>query len=229
MQKKENPLMNLLLNIVIPSVILIKFSSNDYLGPVNGLITAISFPLGYGLFSLIKNKKVNYISIIGLISVLLTGVFGVLKLDAEWIAYKEAGVPLIIGLAVLISLKTPFPLVKKLLYNDQVLNTQKINATLQVNNNQQRFEKRLVISTFLLACTFFLSSGLNFILAKIMLISEPGTEAFNTELGKMTAYSFPIIAIPSMIFMVGVLYYLIRSITLLTGLKFTEIFTVEIK
>lgn len=229
MQKKENPIINLLLNIVIPSVILIKFSSSEYLGPVYGLITAISFPFVFGLVSLIKNKKVNYISIIGLISVLLTGVFGVLKLDAEWIAYKEAGVPLIIGLAVLISLKTPFPLVKKLLYNDQLLNTQKIDTTLQAYDNQQRFEKRLVISTFLLACTFFLSSGLNFMLAKIMLISTPGTEAFNNELGKMTAYSFPIIAIPSMIFMVGVLYYLIRSITSLTGLKFTEIFTVEIK
>ena len=229
MQKKENPLFNLLLNIVIPSIILIKFSSAEFLGPVNGLIIAIAFPLVYGLFGLVWYKKVNYISIIGLISVLLTGVFGVLKLNAEWIAYKEAGIPLVIGLAVLVSLKTPFPLVKKFLYNDQILNTHKIDTILRIQNNQHRFERRLFISTILLSCSFFLSSGLNFILAKVMLISEPGTVAFNSELGKMTAYSYPVIAIPSMIFMIGVLYYLIRSITLLTGLKFTEIFSVERK
>lgn len=227
MQNKENPFLSLLLNIVIPSVILIKFSSPEFLGPVYGLIIAIAFPLVYGLLGLAWHKKVNLISIIGLISVLLTGVFGLLKLNADWIAYKEAGVPLVIGLAVLVSLKTPFPLIKKLLYNDQILNTEKIDLILQHRNNQHHFERRLMISTLMLSCSFFLSSGLNFILAKVMLISEPGTAAFNSELGKMTAYSYPIIAIPSMILLMGVLYYLIKSITFLTGLKFTEIFSAK--
>ena len=37
--------LNLIVNIVIPVVILTKFSSAEKLGPLYGLLTAISFPI----------------------------------------------------------------------------------------------------------------------------------------------------------------------------------------
>ena len=41
----------------------------------------------------------------------------------------------------------------------------------------------------MIASSFFLSAVLNYSLAKILVKSQPGTEAFNAELGRMTALS----------------------------------------
>ncbi len=222
-KKKENPLYNLLLNIVLPSLILIKFSKPEYLGSFKGLILALSLPLIYGVYELIKNKKVNIFSIIGLISIMLTGTLGLLSLDSKWIVLKETATPLIFGIIILISLKTPFPVIKKLLINDKLLNMKKINSLLSEKNLTEKFEKRITISTIMLAGSFFISSVLNNILAKIILVSAPGTTAFNEELGKMTAYSFPVIALPSMCILMLILLFIFSSIKSLTGLKFSEI------
>mgnify|MGYP001312925642 CR=1 FL=1 len=42
--------LNLIVNIIIPVVILTKFSSAEKLGPLYGLLTAISFPIVYSNF-----------------------------------------------------------------------------------------------------------------------------------------------------------------------------------
>ena len=223
-EKQENPIANLILNIAVPSIVLIAFSKEKYLGPVYGLMVAFIFPISYGTFGLIKARKVNTLSVVGLIGIALTGTFGLLKLDAKWIALKEAGIPFLLGLFVLISTKTPFPVVKKLIVNKRVLNMKKVNAALQERDTMVEFEQKIAIYTALLSSAFFLSSALNFILAKIMLVSEPGTSAFTEELGKMTAYSFPVIALPSLAIMLFIFYLIMRSITRLTGLRYDEIF-----
>ena len=51
--KKSNPLLELLINIVIPSVILMKFSGEQDLGAVGGLLVALAFPLMFGAFELL--------------------------------------------------------------------------------------------------------------------------------------------------------------------------------
>ena len=219
----ENPFLNLILNIVLPSFILIKLSGIEYLGIVRSLILALSFPILYGSFGLLKNKKINFFSILGLVSIILTGTFSLLSLDVKWIAFKEAGIPFLLGIIVLISLKTSFPIVKRLLLNDQILNLDNINSQLAETGNTRVFEKRITISTFMLAGSFFISSFLNSLLVKIMLRSEPGTTAFNEELGLMTAYSFPVIAIPSLTIIILIFFYIIRSIMTLTGMKFSDI------
>jgi len=63
-QQKSNPLLDLLISIVIPSIILMKFSGEEHLGTVNGLIVALSFPLFYGLYERWTQKKFNIISLI---------------------------------------------------------------------------------------------------------------------------------------------------------------------
>jgi hypothetical protein len=220
--KKENMLINILMNIVIPTLILTKLSGAQYLGPVWGLVVALAFPVVYGLKDFISNRKINFFSALGIFSVLLTGGIGILKLPTEYYAIKEAAIPGLIGLVVLISTKTRFPLVKTFIYNDTILNVEKIAAALKAHNKTEAFEKTLRIGSYLLAASFFLSSTLNYILAKMIVMSPAGTEAFNIEVGKMNAISFPVIAVPSMIIMVLSLMYIFRSIRLLTGLTFEE-------
>jgi len=222
-RKKENMWINILMNILIPSLILTKLSGAQHLGPVWGLVAALAFPLGYGLRDFIINRKINFFSGLGIVSVLLTGGIGILKLPTEYYAIKEAAIPGLIGLMVLFSTKTRFPLVKTFIYNDTILNVDKISAALSEHNKTDLFEKSLRFGSHLIAGSFFLSSTLNYILAKIIVMSPAGTEAFNIEVGKMNFYSFPVIAVPSMIIMVGTLMYIFRSIRLLTGLTFEEV------
>lgn len=221
--KKENLLLNVLLNIVIPTLILMKLSGEQHLGTQWAVVVALAFPITYGLRDFIINRKFNLFSALGFISVLLTGGISLLQLDPQYIAIKEAAIPGLIGLVTLISIKTRYPLVKTFLYNDTVLKVDKIAAALKKHGTEAEFEKTLRNSSYLVAASFFLSSALNYILAKILVVSPPGTEAFNAELGKMTALSFPVIALPVTIFMMGAMFYLFRNINRLTQLTLEDI------
>ena len=224
MQKsKESPFIDLIVSIVIPSVVLMKFSGKDDLGPTMALIVALAFPICWGLYELIVNKKRNFIALLGIISVLLTGGIGLLQLDNKWLAIKEAAIPLIIGLVVLGSTFTRFPLVRTLLYNPKVMNVDKISQCLEEKQQTDLFEKRLLSANYLLAGTFFFSAVMNYILAKWIVVSPSGSEAFNEELGRMTLMSYPVIAIPSMIMMIGIFYFLWRTINRLSGLSLEEV------
>ena len=224
MQKsKESPFIDLIVSIVIPSVVLMKFSGKDDLGPTMALIVALAFPICWGLYELIVNKKRNFIALLGIISVLLTGGIGLLQLDNKWLAIKEAAIPLIIGLVVLGSTFTRFPLVRTLLYNPKVMNVDKISQRLEEKQQTDLFEKRLLSANYLLAGTFFFSAVMNYILAKWIVVSPSGSEAFNEELGRMTLMSYPVIAIPSMIMMIGIFYFLWRTINRLSGLSLEEV------
>ena len=222
-QQKQNPFMDLIVSIVLPSVVLMKFSGEDNLGPVMGLIVALAFPLGWGLYELIVHKKRNFVALLGLISVLLTGGIGLMKLDNQWLAIKEAAIPALIGIGVVISTYTKYPLVKTLLFNPKILHVDKINEKLEEKNNKEQFDKQLLNTNYLLAGTFLFSSIMNYILAKWIVVSPSGTEAFNEELGKMTLMSYPMIAIPSMVMMLGVFYYLWKTINKLSGLTLEEV------
>lgn len=221
--KKESFWANLLMNIVIPTLILTKLSGDDYLGATWGLIVALAFPITYGLRDFIINRKINVFSALGIVSVLLTGGLSLLHLPPEYFAIKEAAIPGILGLVTLFSIKTRYPLVKTFIYNDKVLKINKVDVALQEHGNQKHFERTLTNASLMIAASFFLSSVLNYVLAKIILVSQPGTTEFNAELGKMTALSYPIIALPMMIIMMGTLFYVFRSIRLLTHLTLEEV------
>src|SRR5690606_28812719 len=113
---------NLLCNAVFPAVVLTTLSKEHRLGPMWALVLAISLPLGYGIYDLGTRRKWNVFSVIGVISIGLTGGFGLFKLSGLWFAVKEAAVPLVLGTAIPLTLRTRQPLVKVLVCNDQVLN-----------------------------------------------------------------------------------------------------------
>jgi len=220
---KGNPLIDFLISILIPSIILMKLSGNEHLGSTYALLVALAFPLIYGLYELIKHHKFNIISILGIVSVLLTGSIGILELSPEWLAIKEAAIPLIIAIVVLGSMKTKYPLVKTMLYNPAFINVAKVDHAMQEKGTKSDFEGRLKIASYLLSGTFFFSATLNYILATIIVTSPAGTEAFNEELGRLTLVSYPVIALPSMVIMMGTLFWLVRSIGKLSALKIEEI------
>ena len=222
-EPKSRPFVDLLVSIVIPSVILMKLSGPEDLGATKALILALAFPIGWGLYELITQRKKNWIALLGVISVLLTGGIGLLKLDAGWLAIKEAAVPTVIGLGILIAHKLGYPAIRKLLLNPKMFNIDRIETELDKRGNKQNFEKQLDNANYFLAGTFGFSAVMNYVLAKWIVTSESGTTAFNEELGRMTLLSYPIIAIPSTIMMLCIFWFLWRTIRKQTGLSLEEI------
>ncbi len=220
--KRENPLLSILLNIVIPVIILMRFSSDEWLGPMYGLLVALAFPLAYGIFDYSQRRTLNFLPIVGIVGILLTGGIGLLKLDPGWIAVKEGAVPLVIGIAVLGSLKTRFSLLSVLL--NQVIDSVAVNAALDARGTRPAYEKRLVNATFIVAGSFFLSAVLNYVLARLVVVSQPGSTTFNEELGKMTALSFPVISVPAIIILSIAIIYTVVGIRNVTGMELEQIF-----
>lgn len=229
-QKKENPLLSILLSIVIPAVILSKFSKPEYLGVLPGFLIALAFPIGLALYNMIVRKEFGFIAILGFVSIFLTGIIGVFQFPPQWIAVKEALVPLLIGIAVVVSLYTPYPLVRKLIYNDTLLNLPFIEERLAAGNRQADFERAMKNATWIVALSFLVSAVLNYTVAKAVVTAEAGTALFNEQLGKLTAISYPVIALPSTLVMVLALLYLLRRLKQLTGVdELDELLSEEFK
>jgi hypothetical protein len=222
--KRENLLLSLAFNILIPLLILTKLSGPERLGPVVALIVGLSFPLCYGIWDLLNRKQINFVSVLGIISVGLSGTFGLVELDPLWLAVKEASIPLVIGIMVLVTFNTKRPLIKTFLYNPQVLNTELIDQKLDESNTRPAFNRIFLFCNWLLVLSFGISSILNYILARLIVTTHPAENlaGFNAELGKMNAMSWPVIVIPSTIIMMIALWKLMSGLTHLTGLKLEE-------
>jgi hypothetical protein len=216
-QKKTGLLGNLAFNIIIPVLILTNLSSDEYLGPAWSIVAALIFPIGFGIWDLKQTAKINPFSVLGIVSVFLTGGISLLALPAEYIAVKEAMIPAIIGIAVLITQRTSKPLLKVFVLSEQIINWQNLNQSLANSGTSKLFEKKLAISSYIVAASFFLSAALNYILAKVILVSAPGTSEYTEELGRMTALSYPVIVIPSMLMLMAALWYIFSQIKKLTG------------
>lgn len=222
-QQTSHLLLELAICVILPTVILKYLSGEDSLGPVYALILGLSFPLGFGLYQFYDQKKFGFIPALGFISILLTSGIGLLELDPKYIAIKEASIPLIIAIGTIISLKTPYPLVKTFIYNDKILQIDKVDSALEERNNKAPFNYALKIATYILASSFILSAILNYALAKYIVKSPAGTAAFNDELGTMNLLSYPVITIPCVIVMVYAMMYLFKQIKQLTGLELEDI------
>lgn len=220
---KPNPLIEILVTIIVPAVILMKFSGEKDLGNLRALLLALAFPIGWGLWDGWRRRKVNWLSVLGVVSTLLTGGIGLLKLDAQWLAVKEAAVPLLIGVVILGSAATRSPLIRLMVFNASLFDIERVNKALAERNSTAAFDARLRTGTVLLAGTFFFSAVANYVLARYIVNSPAGSEAFNQELGRLTLLSYPIIAVPSMLMMMGLMYWLARGAKTLTGLDIGDL------
>lgn len=217
-------LIDLVFSIVIPTLILKKLSGDDMLGPTWALVMALSFPLLAGLWGFYKKGKITFIPALGFVSILLTGGIGVLRLPKEYIAYKEALIPSVIGLITIISAYTGKPIVRPFVMNDALMNTDKIEAALKQRGSEADFNRSLVNATWIISASFVFSAVMNYVLAKWIVVSESGTDAFNSELGTITVYGYLMIGLPATLFTIAAAVYAFKSMTKHTGLTFEELF-----
>jgi hypothetical protein len=226
--KRENIWINLILNVVLPSLLLTK--GGKWLEPAPLLITALSMPLIYGIYDFIARKKVNMFSIIGFVSVLITGAVGLFEnIPTRWIAIKEAAVPLLFGIAIIGSSFTKKPLIRSLLFSPELFDVELIENSLDEKGTRKDFEKVISSCTGWVVGSFVLSAILNYALAVWLVKSPSGTEAFNQEIGKMTALSWPVIALPTTAVMMVALMKLMKGIESATGHVLDDVLHPEVR
>lgn len=220
---RPNALHEIVVTIVAPALVLMQLSSEQRLGPTWALLLALAFPLAWGLNSWRRAQGFGVMAGIGVVSTLLTGGIGVLRLDASWLAIKEAAVPTLLGLAVAISAFTRKPLIHLLLLNPSFFDVPLIESALKARDNQAAFARQMRQATFWLAGTFAFSAVMNYALARWLVTSPAGSEAFNEELGRMTLISYPVIALPSMAMTMALLWWIARGIQRLAGLSLDDV------
>jgi len=221
--KPENLLVNLVCNVALPTAIMTWGSGERALGPKWGLLVALLFPLGYGIHDFIRRRRFNFISGIGFTSVLITGGFGLMKLDGFWFAVKDGALPALIGLAVLASMRAKEPLVHEILFNPQVIDVERVDLVLAARGAQAAFARLMRSSSLLIALAMLLSAILNYSFARAIITSPAGTEAFNKELAKMHWVSLLGLSLPTMAMMMYALWRLLKGVGQLTGLTLDEI------
>lgn len=225
---KENGLLNIIFNIVLPVLILNKLSK--FIGPFWALILALAFPLGYGAYDLIKRKKFNAFSALGLLNVLLTGGLALLGLNGFWFAVKEAAFPALVGLFVVGSAFTKKPFIETLFLNPALMKVDLLEERLKENGKQKEFHDHMKKATIWLSLSFVFSAICNFVLARQIfteidptLTADVQSTVLNEQIAKMTTWSMAIIMVPSMIFLLGIFWYLMRGIKQHSGLSTEEL------
>ncbi|WP_413557307.1 VC0807 family protein [Bdellovibrio sp. HCB209] len=227
-QKPENSWLNLIFNILLPVLILNKLTK--HIGPFNALILALAFPLIYGIYDLIKRKKVNAFSILGLLNVGLTGGLALIGIHGFWFAVKEAAFPALVGCFVLGSAFTKKPFIESLFLNPNVMRVELLEEKLKEHGKQVEFHEHMRKATMLLSLSFVTSAILNFVLARrifldidMTLSADAQSVILNEQIAQMTTWSMAIIMVPSMIFLLGIFWYLMRGIKQHSGLTTDEL------
>ena len=222
---------NVMVNVLIPVLALTMLSKDGdklwHIGPLIGMLVAVAFPLCYGIYDIIVRRKVNFFSILGLVSVLLTGGLTLfLWEEGEKVAdnaavlfgIKEACIPVMFGITILLSHWTDSPLVRVFLYTPELFDIPRIEKTVKANDKMARYEKLIFQTTLIMSLSFFISAVANYFLAQHFLQGADTRELYNAGVGKLTGWGFLVIGLPCLVLWMGALFRLIKGIKSMTGL-----------
>ncbi|MEN8694674.1 MAG: VC0807 family protein [Akkermansiaceae bacterium] len=238
--EQENPLANIILNVLAP-VLILSYCSKDgnslwHLGPYKAMGLAIAIPVFYGIWHFIQHKKFNIFSAVGFVNVLLTGIISIYLYSVDspeargkaplLFGLKEAIQPLILGSLFLITAKSKTPLFNTFIYNDGIFDHSRINKAIQENGKQTEHTQLIWNSTKLFFGSFCLSAVMNLGLAFYFMGShalDPAdanwTEIYNQQTGKIMGWGFLVIGVPILIIGGFILSKLIKGLKGLTGLE----------
>lgn len=105
-----------------------------------------------------------------------------------------------------------------------------LESRLEQRGHRLSFHQHMRTATMLLALSFAFSAVLNFILARrifigidVGLTDDAQSIIRNQQIADMTFWSMIVIMVPSILFLMGIFWYLMRGIQKYAGLNTTEI------
>lgn len=235
-EKQENPLANIIINVLAPTLILSYLSKDQgkpwHLGPAIAMVVALSLPFAYGVWHFVKHRKLNIFSCVGLGAILLTGLITIYLWNNESakqhvaliFGIKEAIQPLILGSLFLLTHRTATPLFRTFIYNENIFNIQRIEDEVSNLKRHPDYESLIWRSTLLFFGSFCISAILNlglsfFFLSDLHPTASDWHTIYNQQVGKITFWGFAVIGAPLMIIGGYILFHMINGIKKITGME----------
>lgn len=215
-----NPV-NMLINIAIPVVVLLTLSSPDRLGPIPALLVAIGIPAVWGIIGLARNRKPDPSAILGIVSVLATGVIAVFELNTRLFALKEAAIPLGFAAVLLASNSTKFPI--STLLADMVQRRDRVRSAIDQLGRQDQYHLHMARVGSIWAAIMSLSGVLKFALATWLVSAPAGTEMFNHQLAQYELWQLPTTFALTGVLILSLICYIGHGTAALTGLAPAEV------
>ena len=193
------------------------------------MILALAFPLAYGIKDYARARTVNTLSLIGLVSVILTGALALMNPGALAFVIKETLIPLIIAFVILATLFYKKPLMYIILVKSPILKSQRILDRIKQKGTEAPFHRLMKQATLWLAGSFFLSAGLNFIIAfRVFSNIDPKlplhkqSQILNEQIADMTWMGYVMIALPLSVLMIALIWHISKQLKGLTDLTWEE-------
>lgn len=199
-------MLNAIVNIFIPIAILLTLSGEDRLGPIPALLLAVGIPATYGIYGLARSRKVNAQSILGIVSVLLTGVIAVFRLDTALFPLKEAIVPIGFAIILVVSNRTGFPIVKMLF--DVVLRKENVEREVRERGAEVAYRAHIERCGVLWAAIMTLSGIMKFTLSSFLVTAPAGTPEFNRQLATYELAQMPTSMMVTMVLILSLIWYI---------------------
>lgn len=202
-------MINGIVNILLPVVILLTLSDEDRLGPIPALLLAVGIPASFGVWELARTRKINASAIMGVVSVLLTGVIGVFELPTSLFPIKEALIPVGFAIILLVSNRMAFPVVKLLF--DMVQRKDRVERLVRERGMQAAYRAHIERSGTIWAGIMFLSGVMKFILSSIVVNAPAGTDQFNTQLAFYELVQIPTSMMVTMVLILSLIFFIARG------------------
>ena len=238
MDNGTKSLLNVLLSVLAPVLILDHCSTSGpgllELGTTRAMIVALSLPLGCGVWMFLEKRRIDPITLFGLMGTILTGVVTIYANTGDgaairpdtpwWYAAKEALIAALLGGAMLVTARRRDSMLRLFIYSDSLFDIPRIEKTIQATEQTAAYHRLLWKASSFTASTLFFSAIANFCLALYFLLpvlnqpAEKQVLEYNYAVSSMTWWGYLVIGVPLMITLILVMRHLLRSLSELTGL-----------
>lgn len=244
MDKGTKSLLNVFLSVLAPVLVLDHCSASGdsfwHLGTTWAMVVALSLPIGCGIYSFVTDKKVEILTVFGLLGTILTAVVTVYANTGEglairpdtpwWYAAKEALIALLLAGAMLVNTRKEGSMLRAFVYSDAIFDVKNIEKAVDESGNREQYDRTLDCAAYMTAGSLLFSAIANFALALFFLLPvidypvAEQAEYYNYAVSKMTWMGLLIIGVPLLVTLMMVMRYLSAKLAKVSGLPDEKIF-----
>lgn len=211
----------LIVGFVIPTIILLNFSSAERLGPIGAMFLALAFPVALELYGLTRKRKPSFVSIAAIAGILLIGLISVLGLSKDWLAIRRSALYAIGSIVLFVIVRFKPALIEKGL--DRVLEMEGVRTASRKNKTEAQLMKYTIRASYALAVILAIIAVASYLLTIVFITAPTGSSEFNAQYAELRVLSIFVVTVPFIVAMTGVLIYLVNKFEKLTGLSAEEL------